>query len=263
MVTWPTPSLMVRAITTLPSTLRSSTRVDWPFVGLYIGTRTSAERLLCPQQTYDGASPPFVYRVADDRMLPIAWPAGLPVLSQWHVFAQRDARGRTWIRALHGRDSATWFAIDPATRVSFVLLGIERVSMTPGRAPGFTLDFIDWSHSLAAALVWSVLYAALFSGRGSAIARLMGFAVFSHFLLDLPMHPPDLALWPGAGAHLGFGLWHTPFWWWIELAFVAVACGYYWIGARRLRTFGSNAGWACVVVLALHLMNSPWLSAGR
>ena len=145
----------------------------------------------------------------------------------------------------------------------FVMLRIERVRMTPGVAPGFSLDFIDWSHSLAAALVWSVLYAALFWGRGSAIARLMGFAVFSHFLLDLPMHPPDLALWPGAGTHLGFGLWHTPFWWWIELAFVAVACGYYWIGARRLRTFGNNAGWACIVVLALHLMNSPWLSAGR
>src|SRR5690348_10532409 len=45
------------------SMLRSSTRVDWPFVGLYIGTRTSAERLLCPQQTYDGASPPPASRL--------------------------------------------------------------------------------------------------------------------------------------------------------------------------------------------------------
>ena len=38
--------------------MRNSTRVDWPFSGLYIGTRTIAERLLCPQQTYAGASPP-------------------------------------------------------------------------------------------------------------------------------------------------------------------------------------------------------------
>src|SRR5258708_32683122 len=37
---------------------RISTRVDCDFEGLYIGTRTSAERLLWPQQTYDGASPP-------------------------------------------------------------------------------------------------------------------------------------------------------------------------------------------------------------
>ncbi len=37
---------------------RNSTRVALPLVGLYIGTRTSAERLLWPQQTYAGASPP-------------------------------------------------------------------------------------------------------------------------------------------------------------------------------------------------------------
>ena len=38
--------------------LRTSTRVDWPLLGLYIGTRIIAERLLWPQQMYDGASPP-------------------------------------------------------------------------------------------------------------------------------------------------------------------------------------------------------------
>jgi len=65
----------------------------------------------------DRAALPFVYRVADDRMLPITWPAGLPALGQWWLFPQRDARGRTWIRASRGRDGgATWFAIDPATR---------------------------------------------------------------------------------------------------------------------------------------------------
>ena len=36
-----------------------------------------------------------------------------------------------------------------------VLLGIERVSITPGSSPGFVLDHIDWSHSLAMSLVWS------------------------------------------------------------------------------------------------------------
>ena len=33
----------------------------------------------------------------------------------------------------------------------------------------------------------------------------MGLAVFSHFLLDLVMHPPDMALWPGSTVHLGIG----------------------------------------------------------
>jgi hypothetical protein len=144
----------------------------------------------------------------------------------------------------------------------FVLAGIERVSMTPGQSPGFSFDFIDWSHSLVASLVWSVVYGLLFLGRGAAIAALMGFAVFSHFLLDLPMHPPDLALWPHSAAHLGFGLWNTPYWWWVELIFVAAACGYYLARSREVRTFGGRAKWACAVVLALHAVNSPWLSPG-
>ena len=145
----------------------------------------------------------------------------------------------------------------------FVLAGIERVSMRPGQAPGFSLDFIDWSHSLVASLVWSVVYALFFWGRGATIAALMGFAVFSHFLLDLPMHPPDLALWPHSAAHLGFGLWLTPYWWWAELVFVAACCGYYVARSRRIGTFGGRAGWVCVVILALHAMNSPWLTPSR
>ncbi len=45
------------------SIVRSSMRVDWPLLGLYIGTRTIAERLLWPQQMYDGASPPPISRL--------------------------------------------------------------------------------------------------------------------------------------------------------------------------------------------------------
>src|SRR5881397_1938908 len=111
----------------------------------------------------------------------------------------------------------------------FVLFGLERVSLTPGIAPGFSLDYIDWSHSLATSLLWSALYASLFWRRGAAVALAMGVAVFSHFVLDLLMHPPDLALWPGAGVHLGFGLWRRlpTGWWFVELVVVVVGLGYY------------------------------------
>jgi len=141
----------------------------------------------------------------------------------------------------------------------FVLLGFEHVTMIPGKSPGFALDFIDWSHSLAMALVWSAAYALFFARRGPAVAGVLGLAVFSHFLLDLPMHPHDLALWPGSATHVGFSLWNTPYWWWVELGFVALACGYYWARARSIGGFGGRAGWACAVVLALHVFNSPWL----
>ena len=147
----------------------------------------------------------------------------------------------------------------------FVLLGIERVSMTPGAAPGFSLDYIDWSHSLAMSLVWAGLFGLVFMRRGRAVATVLGFSVFSHFLLDLPMHPPDLALWPGSSIHLGLGLWKSmPVgYWWVELWTIALCCAYYWARARRVGTFGGRAGWATATVLVLHFLNSPWLKPER
>jgi hypothetical protein len=144
----------------------------------------------------------------------------------------------------------------------FVPLGIERATVTPGVSPGFRLDFIDWSHSFAMSLVWAVAFALLFMRRGAVVAAWCGFAVFSHFVLDLLMHPHDLALWPHSSAHVGFGIWtfHPPFWWFFELAFIAACLGYYVARAKKLQTFGGRA-WAVVAVVAiLHVVNSPWLS---
>ena len=147
----------------------------------------------------------------------------------------------------------------------FVLLGVERAHLTPGPPPGFSLDYIDWSHSLLMSIVWATLFGLCFARRGRAIALLCGFAVFSHFLLDLPMHPKDLALWPGSSVHLGFGLWTAwpRGWWWFELAVVVLCCAFYWTRARRSLTFGGRAAWACAFVLALHLLNTPWVSPAK
>jgi len=38
------------------------------------------------------------------------------------------------------------------------------------------------------------------------VCAALGFAVFSHLLLDLPMHPPDLALWPHTPMQFGFAM---------------------------------------------------------
>lgn len=142
-----------------------------------------------------------------------------------------------------------------------VMLGIERVTMIPHIGQGFSLDFIDWSHSFLMSVVWSLVYGALFWRRGRAVALLLAFAVFSHFLLDLPMHERDLALWPNAAIHLGLDIWgRFPIgWWWLELAVIAAGCAYYVAGARSHKTFGGHALWACAVVVVLHALNSPWL----
>jgi hypothetical protein len=147
----------------------------------------------------------------------------------------------------------------------FVMLGIERVTLTPGVSPGFSLDFIDWSHSLAMSLVWAVVFSRFFWRRGRAVALAAGLAVFSHFLLDWPMHPDDLALWPHSSIHIGLGLWRSlPVgWWWLELGCIAAGCAYYVMRARRLGTFGGHPYWACGVVVLLHVINSPWLAVGK
>lgn len=144
----------------------------------------------------------------------------------------------------------------------FVLAGIERASITPGVSPGFSLDYIDWSHSLVMSLVWAGLFALAFRGRGGKIAAVMGVAVFSHYLMDLPMHPGDMALWPGSAVHLGFGLWRVlpNGWWWVELGVIALGLSYYWYRARVERSFGGRAWAVVLVVLILHVVNSPWVS---
>lgn len=144
----------------------------------------------------------------------------------------------------------------------FVLLGIERVTMTPGTSPGFSLDHIDWSHSLLMAIGWSVLFAAAFLRRGRAVAIVLGLAVFSHFVLDLVVHPADLALWPGATTHLGFGLWQSlpRGWWFVELVVIAAAGWWYVRASRRSDRFGGRSLAVVGVIVALHLFNAPWFA---
>jgi hypothetical protein len=143
----------------------------------------------------------------------------------------------------------------------FVLAGIERASITPAVSPGFSLDYIDWSHSLVMALVWSVLFAQAFRRLGPAVMTAMGLAVFSHFLLDVPMHPPDLALWPGSDVHMGVGLWRSlpTGWWFVELAVVGIGWGYYARAARGTETFGRRPYAIAAVLVVLHLFNAPWM----
>ena len=63
--------------------------------------------------------------------------------------------------------------------------------------------------------------------------------------------------------HVGLGLWRMlpTGWWFVELAFLAAGLGYYWRRSRADGSFGGHA-WAVVtVVVILHIINSPWLSA--
>jgi len=142
----------------------------------------------------------------------------------------------------------------------FVLVGIETVKPDPAALPYiyFDLSFVDWDHSLLMAGVWSVLWAAIFLRR-RGVALLAGLAVFSHFLLDWPMHGPDLALFPHSTRHLGLGLWGRlgPWSWGLEVLFSAALLTYSWIkDAER----GRRAAWPTLLIALLAILLSPWLS---
>jgi membrane-bound metal-dependent hydrolase YbcI (DUF457 family) len=97
------------------------------------------------------------------------------------------------------------------------LTGIE--TMTPfgagdGKAYGSAVIHADWTHSLLGALVIAVVFGAVCAiPWGRKLGAVMAAMVFSHWLLDLPMHHHDMPLLPGDAGHLplmGFGLWSLP-----------------------------------------------------
>ncbi|WP_291843167.1 hypothetical protein [Maricaulis sp.] len=96
----------------------------------------------------------------------------------------------------------------------FVANGIEHVRIVPGFTDANALDLYDMpiTHSLPGALGWSVLAGLVWmvlAPRQKRVGALaIGLAVFSHWLLDLIVHVPDLELWPG-GMRVGFGLWNN------------------------------------------------------
>jgi hypothetical protein len=102
----------------------------------------------------------------------------------------------------------------------FVLGGIEKMRIVHGFTAfnPYDLFFMPYSHSLLGALVWSAVFAVGFltmtsrtTPRRLLAAGILAAAVFSHFVLDVPVHTPDLPLGPGAGSpKIGLGLWNHP-----------------------------------------------------
>src|SRR3954471_17770205 len=97
----------------------------------------------------------------------------------------------------------------------FVLTGIEKVRITPGITATNPLDlyYMPYTHSLVAALLWSgagfIGYKLVRRGEGYAAAFLVAVAIFSHWVLALIVHRPDLPLYDDK-YKVGFGLWNYP-----------------------------------------------------
>jgi hypothetical protein len=102
---------------------------------------------------------------------------------------------------------------------ALVLFGLESVAAPQSIEPlRFFTFFFPYSHGLPASIFWSLLAATLgwllapaHLARRLKLAWALALAVFSHFVLDLLVHVPDLPVIGQASPKLGLGLWrHMP-----------------------------------------------------
>jgi len=143
----------------------------------------------------------------------------------------------------------------------FLLFGIERVGIDPGNTAFTPLDFAHypWTHSLAAAIAWSVLFGLVFIRNGRREAAILGLLVFSHWVLDAISHRPDLPLWPGSGTMIGFGLWHSvPATMLVEGAMFAAGVAIYARGAPSRDRIGTWAFWGLIGFLVLAYLGNAF-----
>ena len=70
---------------------------------------------------------------------------------------------------------------------------------------------VPWSHGLLMSVVWSLLVAgiAYLISRSARTSGVLGLVVFSHWILDFVVHPPDLPLLLAGSPEVGLGLWSS------------------------------------------------------
>src|SRR6184192_3315807 len=144
----------------------------------------------------------------------------------------------------------------------FVLLGIEKVRFVPGITATNALDlyYMPYTHSLIGALFWSAVAFAIYkigwrNIASNSAALLVGFAVFSHWILDLIVHRPDLAIYDDV-LKVGFGLWNHRG---VEFALeVAILAGGILIYFKRNSSVARKAGIVAfgVVLILIQVWNT-------
>jgi hypothetical protein len=138
-----------------------------------------------------------------------------------------------------------------------VLAGIEKLNIVPGFTEANALDlyYMPYTHSLPGSIAVSLIFgavAALFIPGGRVrTALLLAAASFSHWLLDLVVHTPDMPLYDNT-AKVGFGLWrHVALSFPLELIVLAAGA---WLYARASTFSGRGRGYFLAFLLFLAAM---------
>ncbi|HUQ86203.1 MAG TPA: hypothetical protein VM096_01510 [Vicinamibacterales bacterium] len=99
---------------------------------------------------------------------------------------------------------------------TLLVLGLEVVQIDPGNTVMTPLNFVSYpySHSFVALIGWSALFALAYRairGRHPVAIATIAALVFSHYVLDVITHRPDMPITLTAGSRrLGLGLWNHP-----------------------------------------------------
>ena len=125
--------------------------------------------------------------------------------------------GVSFVAKAHRREIPLWLLFIAVQLIDvfwaiFVLSGIEKVRIVPGYTASSPLDlyYMPYTHSLLGAALWSIAFGVIcvFIYRWNRAAGVIaGLAVFSHWVLDLLVHRPDLALYD-SHMKMGLGLWN-------------------------------------------------------
>ncbi len=145
---------------------------------------------------------------------------------------------------------------------TLVMMGIEHFEISPGITEVTPLDFTSYpySHSMVMLLVWSVLFAGVYylaRGRRLVAASILAVSVFSHWLLDVATHRPDMPITVGGAQRLGLGLWNSmPASLVIELGLFAAGIYLYLQTTRATDRVGKYAFWGLMAFLTfIHFGN--------
>lgn len=138
---------------------------------------------------------------------------------------------------------------------NLVLLGVEQLKIEPGITVMTPLNFLHYpySHSLLALLIWGAVFAVLYSAlrrAGSRSAIVIGLLVFSHWVLDVISHRPDMPVTLSDATRIGLGLWNYPVLALIlELSLFAIGVWLYVDSSKAKDRKGSIGLWALILFL--------------
>ena len=138
---------------------------------------------------------------------------------------------------------------------TLLVLGLEVVEIDPGNTVVTPLNFVSYpySHSFVALVGWSALFALAYRAiRGwhpVAIATIAAL-VFSHYVLDVITHRPDLPITINGSRRLGFGLWNHPAGTLaLESALFLIGAAIYLSVTRARDRIGRIGLWSLIVVI--------------